>query len=60
MECRYFLGLCYYKLGDLKRSLEHLSKASSLADRLSERNDLENLDDVGPLFETVKQEFERK
>lgn len=61
LECRYYLGLCYYRLDDLPQALEQLGKASNIAKELEGRRDLEEvLDSVDPLLKTVRKEFDKK
>ncbi|MEE9554727.1 MAG: tetratricopeptide repeat protein [candidate division Zixibacteria bacterium] len=58
MECRYFMGLCQSKLGNLPGALEQLRLAATMAEQLSGRKDLEEiLEKIEPLLENVEDEI---
>jgi len=61
MECRYYIGLCRHKLGDLEQAVKQLRLASLIAEQLPERKDLQEvLPLISPLLETVEKELDRK
>lgn len=60
MECRYFIGLCHWKLGDLPRAAEQLRLAATIAEQLSGRKDLkEILEEIEPLLGSVEDELRK-
>ena len=56
MECRYFIGLCYDKLGKLDEAKWQLEIAAEMAEQLLPRKDLkEIMIEIAPLLKSVKE-----
>jgi tetratricopeptide (TPR) repeat protein len=55
MECRYYIGLCQSELGNDRQALEQLLTASTMAEELPGRKDIEEaLENVDPLLKEVQ------
>jgi tetratricopeptide (TPR) repeat protein len=58
METRYFIGLCQSELENDRQALEQLLTASTMAEQLSGRKDIEEaLKNVDPLFKKVQKKI---